>query len=131
MAHLTLGKQHSDRPQTPTLRQYHKNTGKLPLFSHVKVIFRPGKLPYFTLVTDHDFKVVVSEDNPLHGVLTDELESWAKDNTCLLIRPDQDKIGSWELSSDTDNNSEWEEKDWGYSLSGYGTKAKKTRKTHP
>lgn len=125
MATVSLGTQRTDRPQTPTLRQYYKGNGKLPIKSYVKTIFKPNKLPYWTIITDHDFKVVVSEDNPLHGVITDSIEQWEKDGSCLVITPDQEQIGAWDLGLDTDNNSTWRVMDWGYSLTDYVKSRKK------
>ena len=118
MALASLGKQHGDRPITPTLRQYAKKNGKAPNHSHVKTIFRPNKLPYYTLITDHDFKVVVAEDNPLHGVITDHLEQWSKNGQVLVVVVENGDKGIWSLSEDTDDNADWEERDWGFSIEG-------------
>lgn len=120
VALAALGSQKSDRPQTPTLRQFHKARGKTPDKSFVKTVFCPNKLPYYTFITDHDFKVVVSEDNPMYRVIQDNIQQWKADNTCLVVVVDNGEKGHWTLSFDTDDNSEWDEKDWGFTLSGYG-----------
>lgn len=130
MALANLGSQKGDRPTTPTLRQYAKKNGNAPNHSHVKTIFKPNKLPYYTLITDHDFKVVVSEDNPLHGVITDNLEQWAKNGQVLVVVVENGDKGFWSLSEDTDDSGEWEERDWGFSIGGYGAKKATRKKTH-
>lgn len=127
MSLAPIGTQKSDRPQTPTLRQYFKQKGKCPNQSFVKTIFRPNKLPYWTLITDHDFKVVVSEDNPLHGVITDTIQQWETDNSCLVVVVDNGEKGHWSLSLDTDQNASWESKDWGFTISDYGKPRKRAK----
>ena len=98
MSLVTFGSQKGDQPKTPTLRQFHKQHGKTPDQSHVKTIFLPNKLPYYTLITDHGFKVVVMEDNPLHGVITDSLDQWATDQVRLVVVVMDGEKGVWALS---------------------------------
>lgn len=117
MALTSIGSQSSDQPKTPTLRQFYKQHGTAPNRSHVKTIFFPNRLPYYTLITDHNFKVVVSEDNPLHGVITDGMEEWATNQVHLVVVVEDGEKGSWSLSIDTDENSDYEEMAWGYRVS--------------
>lgn len=114
MAIVELGKQKTDRPQTPTLRQWAKNRETFPGQSHVTTIFKPNKLPYWTLIVDHGFKVVVQEDNPLHGVITDSLDDWFKEDGALVVVLHDVEKGSWSLGMDTNENADWEEFQWGY-----------------
>lgn len=116
MAFIDYGSQKTDRPKTPTLREYHKKNGNSPNRSSVVIIFKPNKAPNYSLVTDHGFRVSVLEDNPLHGILTDSLEDWSKVNTFLAVQVDNGEKGEWTLVGDTDRTSVWEVFDWGYKL---------------
>lgn len=118
MGYESLGSQTGDSKKTPTLRQYIKQCGgKCPKSSNVKIIFKPGQYGGFSIVTDHDFRVAVLEDNPLHDYLSRNLHKLSSDETTLVVRiSNPDKV-EWELAIDTDWNSDWEEKTWGYKLS--------------
>jgi hypothetical protein len=117
MALQTLGSQSGDTAKTPTLRQYAKNRdGKVPQISSVKTIFSPAKFGNYTLLTDHNFRVQVSEENELHGIITDHIEEWIKTDTSLFVKIVDGLMGEWELTLNTDESSVWTEKEWGWTL---------------
>jgi len=53
----TLGSGNSNFPKTPTLLQKLKKGEKVPDSSLVRLIFKPGKLPIFSLVTEAEYRV--------------------------------------------------------------------------
>jgi len=124
MALHSVGSQSSDQPKTPTLRQFYKLNGKCPDRSHIKTIFKPNRLPYFTFITDHNFKVVVSEENPLHKIILDTLDEWVDSQCHLVVVVDDGEKGHWSLSVDTDENTDCEEMSWGFR----GTMVKREKK---
>lgn len=125
MSYVSIGSQTKDRPSTQTLRQALKSGRKLPEVSFVKVIFLPGKLPYITLVTEADYKVVLDETSSLFGAVMDSLDSWSKDCSALAIRLVSRDPVEWELSISTNENQDYKKFDWGYSLTLQPRKGKK------
>lgn len=114
MSGQVLGTQSSDTAKTPTLRQFYKlRNGDCPKTSFVKIVFNPGKYGGYSLVTDHNFRVQVMEDNPLHGVLTDNLPLFADNNDAIFVRILDGEKGSWELFVHENETADWEEKSWG------------------
>lgn len=117
MAYVEHGSQQGDSKKTETLRQYIARVAtKADWRSSVKVVFKPNTYGGYSLVTDHKFRVEVREDNPLHGVISDNLEDWAKNNISLWVRVINPEKVSWSLVESTDDIAEWEEKPWGYTL---------------
>lgn len=117
MAHVPIGSQKTDSTQTPTLRQFAKKyPDRRPQVCTVSIIFKPNKAPNYTLVTDTGFRVSILEDNPLHGSISDSLEDWMGDDTCLIVKPTDWDKGHFELCANTDELCDWEEKTWGYKL---------------
>lgn len=132
MAIATIGEENNGDKRTPTLRQYIKaNDGRYPIQSNVKVIFKPNKYGGHTFITDHDFKVQLD-----YGSATDELmdlsiETFMEDETTLVVQPvvKGNKI-SFLIGSDTDQNSEWEQFDWGWKCSLRAPKKPDRKKSH-
>ena len=117
MAYESLGTQTGDSPKTPTLRQYIKqHGGKCPQSSNVKIIFKPGKYGGFSIVTDHNYRVQVLEDNPLHGYLLENIDSLQQEEATLVVRVSDTERVQWELTRSTDDNSSWNEFSWVYKL---------------
>lgn len=115
MSGQVLGSQSSDSARTPTLRQFYKQKdGKVPSTSFVKLIFKPGKGGGYGFVTDHNFRVTVLEDNPLHGHLTDNLAIYADNEDALFVRILDGSKGSWELFIADSETASWEELTWGF-----------------
>lgn len=117
MANVPIGSQKTDSAQTPTLRQFAKKyPDRRPKICTVSVIFLPNKAPNYTFVVDTGFRVSILEDNPLHGVISDSVERWMADCTCLVIQPTDWEKGHFELCENTDELCDWDEKTWGYKL---------------
>lgn len=115
MNEQVLGSQSTDSPKTPTLRQYYKQKGgAVPKTSFVKLIFNPGKYGGYSLTTDHNFRVSILEDNPLHGYLTDHLVIHADNEDALFVRILDGGKGSFELYVSDSETASWEEKQWGF-----------------
>lgn len=109
-----IGSQTGDQPKTPTLRQYAAKGGQFPKANTVSVIFKPGKLPNWSMVADNKFRVTVYEDNPLHGAITDSIEEWVNSCACLSIMVVDGLKGEWSLAINTDESVDWKEFSWGY-----------------
>lgn len=125
MSGTTLGSQSSDSARTPTLRQFYKqNNGTVPNHSFVKLIFKPGKSGGYGLLTDHNFRVTVLEDNPLYGILRDQLVMFADNEDALFVRILDGSKGSFELYLSDTETASWEEMTWGF-------KATLNQKTDP
>lgn len=117
MSYVSIGSQKTDRPTTPTLRQYLKQSGGVcPKATNVTVIFKPGNFGGWSLVCDGRFRVQILEDNPLHGILTDSIPTWSEEDSTLVVRVEDGSKPEWELSINTDSSSTWQEFDWGYKL---------------
>lgn len=127
MPQVPIGSQKGDSPKTPTLRQYYtQKQGNVPPRSLVTIVFRPNKVPNYSMVSEHGFRVSVMEDNPLHSIITDSLEHWSEDGVSLFIQIDDGQKGYWTLCTDTNESCSWEEKAWGYKIVG-----EEKRKTRP
>lgn len=117
MAYVPIGSQKTDTPQTPTLRQFAKRyPDRRPKVCTVAIIFKPGQFPNYTFTTDTGFKVSILEDNPLFNAISAGIETWMADDACLVIIPTNWEKGSFDVSVNTDELCEWEEKNWGYKL---------------
>ena len=115
MPRQELGSESGSAPKTPTLKQFATITnGKLPKISYVKIVFVPGKVPNYTLVTDHDFRVNVYKDSPLYHLLGEQLAAFIESGATLAIQPNQEDIGKFALLLDDDRPGDWTAHDWGY-----------------
>ncbi len=112
-----IGSGDDSRPKTPTLRQFHEITGgKLPKRSPVVILFEPGKIPNFTLVTSHDFKVNVHKDHALFHLLQSRLPDWAERGVALSVIPSKERPGVFELAIDGGKQVGWKRESWGYRI---------------
>lgn len=117
MPYVPIGSQKTDSDKTPTLRQYiAKCEGKCPDKSFVKIIFLPGKIPNYSLVTDHNFRVSILSGNDLFRAITENIEEWGESGASLVVLPDKDRPGAFELAVDSDSTSDWERTSWGFKL---------------
>lgn len=129
MAYVSIGSQETDSPQTPTLRQFAKRyPDRRPKVCTVALIFKPGKVPNYTLTTDTGFKVSVLEDNPLFNAVSANIQAWMDDSACLVIIPTNWEKGSFDVSVNTDELCEWVEKSWGYKLTVKEKQKTRTKK---
>lgn len=118
MPRKELGSDNGSAPKTPTLIQFHKQTnGKLPQISWVRIVFIPGKVPNYTLVTAHDFRVNIHKGSSLFDLLNRELAQWVEQGLALAVQPDQENIGKFGLLLDNDVDCGWETREWGYTCS--------------
>lgn len=118
MTFVTIGSQDTDKTKTPTLSEYWKGTGgKVPVASHVRVIFTPSTYQQYTLISDHNFKVSISIGSELWDSMANFLHEYFQQEVTLLILPNQEVMGAFSLGQDTNSVSDWEAKPWGYKLS--------------
>jgi len=119
MAIATIGQENSGDRRTPTLRQYIKNNdGRYPIQSNVKVIFKPNKFGGHTFITDHDFKVQLEQGSATDELMTLTIETLMEEEATLVIQPVvSGKKISFLVGQDTDQNSSWQEFDWGWKCS--------------
>lgn len=131
MAKQTLGSQKTDAPKTPTLRQYFQaKDGKVPIDNLVSIVFKPNKAPNWSFVTEHNFRVSILEDNPLHSVISDGIDEWIENGTVLYVRVTNGSKGQFELILEDEETTEWEVFDWGYKASELvRTKTRQGKKT--
>lgn len=98
-----------------TLAKYCKEKGdNVPPRSIVKVALFPNKFANYTFVTEHNFKVLVYEDNPLYARLEDFLVRLHDNQEALFIRVVDTKKAWWQFEIDTDESATWEKNDYGY-----------------
>lgn len=117
MPRIELGSDSGSAPKAPTLKQFaEKTNGKVPAISFVRIIFAPGKVPNYTLVTDHDFRVNVHKGSALFGVLNESLAEYAERNVALAVCPDSEDIGKFSLMLDDERHAEWTDKEWGWAI---------------
>lgn len=117
MAYEPLGTQKGDTKKTPTLRQYLKSVGEsYPKTTAVTTIFKPSTYGGWSLICDSRFRVEILESNPLHDYLTEHCERLGNDETALFVRIVRPQSVEWSLEVNTDENSTWESKPWGYVL---------------
>lgn len=117
MTRQVLGSGNDERPPTPTLREYveiHEND--VPLTSHVKIIFFPTKVPNYSLITDHDFRVNIHRNSPLFQLFLDSLAEWEASGIVLQVMPDRGSPGAFSLALEDGRVCDWEPKPWGYKL---------------
>lgn len=117
---MTVYGSSEDKPKPiPTLRQYLKqNGGVCPTNSLVTRIFKPNKYKNYTLVTDHNFRVIVSEGDPLFDILDGEIDGMREREECLRIWIDDASRFCWSLRSEDSYRIDWEGNDYGFTLSG-------------
>jgi hypothetical protein len=121
----TLGSGNSNFPKTPTLLQKLKKGEPVPDASLVRLIFKPGKLPIFSLVTEADYRVNVREEDALFRDLITLLEDvWHLDMALFVIVTNREKA-LWELAVDDDAMTCWEQRDWGLTMSSHAKRPKK------
>ncbi len=138
MSVIEFGSQKGDTPKTPTLRQWCKQMkGVHPVQSMITVIFKPGKLPNWSFVCSHGFRVNVFEDSPLHGIISDTIEEWRENGNCLVVTIQDGLKGHWSLGLDTNETAKWVEYSWGYKITiepkkdPAKTKTRQPRKPRP
>lgn len=121
----TIGSGNSNVPKTPTLLQKLRKGDSVPDSSLVKLIFKPGKLPVFSLVTEADYRVNVREEDPLFRDLITLMDDiWHLDMALFVIVTDRDKA-LWELAVDDDSMTSWEQREWGLTMSSHNKRPKK------
>lgn len=117
MPRQELGTDSGSAPKALTLIQFAKQTnGKLPKISYVTVVFVPGKVPNYTLVTQHDFRVNIHKNGALYNLLAEQLSSFAESGLALAVQPDPANIGKFALLLDDGKSAHWDERDWGYRI---------------
>ena len=117
MARQDLGVDNGSAPKTPTLVQFaQKTNGKVPEISFVRLIFAPGKVPNYTLVTQHDFRVNIHQNSHLFPILNNSLAEWSECGVALAVCPDAQNIGKFSLVLDDGRDAEWGVKEWGYTI---------------
>lgn len=127
MAIQVLGSGDDAPRKTPTLTQYIKeHDGKIPQKSFVKRIFFPGKVPNYSFVTDHDFRVNIHRDNALFKVLCEQMSEWADQEVALVLVLDQENLGLFSVALDADQVVNWESKPWGYNCNDFKPRKAKT-----
>lgn len=119
MAIAPIGQKNDGDRKTPTLRQYIKeNDGRHPIQSNVKVVFKPNKYGGYTFITDHNFKVQLETGSATNGLIDVGIDGFREDESTLVVIPEVDgKKVSFSIGLDTDQNSTWEEFDWGWKCS--------------
>lgn len=121
----TIGSGNSNFPKTPTLLQKLRKEEPVPDSSLVKLIFKPGKLPIFSLVTEADYRVNVREEDPLFRDLVTLMDDiWHLDMALFVIVTDRQKA-LWELAVDDDSMTSWEQREWGLTMSAHDKRPKK------
>jgi len=119
---VPLGSQASSTAKTPTLKQYLKEISIEDNQSFpVTLIFLPSKYPNITLMCGDEFKVTVGIADSLHIIIMSNIDKWSQDMTTLTVSVIDENKGSWELGIDTDFQSTWEEKDYGYHIDELAT----------
>jgi hypothetical protein len=118
MAVVTLGGDNSGDSKTPTLRQFvEKNNGKYPLRSNVKIVFNPNQYGSYSFITDHNFRVQLADNSEAAKEFAFGLEEMQRDGSTIVVLPRvEGKRCYFALAIDTDSNSDWEARDWGYKL---------------
>lgn len=118
MSRQILGSGDDERPPTLMLKDFALlNPGKLPVASHVKIIFLPTKVPNYSLITDHEFRVNIHRTSPLFQLFLDELHQWEKEGIVLQVLPSSDKPGDFSLAIEDARVCDWRIENWGYRLS--------------
>lgn len=129
MAIAKFGSFTSDKPKTPTLKQFIKqNNGSCPQQSNVKILFPPGKYDQYSLITDHDFRVSVSSLSDVYRILEENIDTWIYNQATLVVVIEDKEKALWSLGIDTDLNSSYESFDWGLKLSLLTKKKQETKK---
>lgn len=133
MAIAPIGQKNDGDRKTPTLRQYIKNNdGRYPIQSNVKVIFKPNKYGGYTFITDHDFKVQLESGSGTDELMSLSIETFQEEEATLVIQPVVDgKKVSFLVGQDTDQNSSWEEFEWGWKCSLLPPKKADRKKRQP
>jgi hypothetical protein len=119
------------KPKTqPTLSQLCRdNPEKVPNRSVIKMIMFPKKFPNFTFVTEHNFRVLVYEDNPMFDALKEQLHVWSLAEEALFVKVVDKEKGWWTFELDTDEVQSWEKTEYGYSLKIQEKKKTSAKKT--
>lgn len=121
----TLGSGNSNFPKTPTLLQKLKKGESVPDRSLVRLIFKPGKINVFSLVTEAEYRVNVREEDALYRDLLSLLDDvWDLDMALFVIVTDRDKA-LWSLAVDDDAMTCWEQRDWGLAMTTHDKRPKK------
>jgi hypothetical protein len=118
MAVLPIGSDNSGDSKTPTLRQFvERNNGKYPLRSNVKIVFNPNEYGSYSFITDHNFRVQLLEGSQAAIEFAEQLDEMIQSGSTVVVLPRVEaKKCYFALGIDTNSNSDWEVRDWGYKL---------------
>lgn len=131
MPNVPIGQQSNDGSRTPTLREFVKSGGVAPRNCWVKIVFKPNKTPAYGLVADVGFRVSVNPGTELFNAIDELLPEWISGDSHLVICPDNSQPGRFSLEIDTNQNSKWDERDWGYVLEPYKNEPKARSRKKP
>lgn len=118
MAIVILGSQDSDRPTTPTLRQWYRLEAGMGIkTSMVTTIFKPNKYGHYSFVTEHDFRVTVSKGSSLATALEEHIPVCVENDTSLVIEILDGEKGAWRIGTLENTKCQWDEESWGFKCS--------------
>jgi hypothetical protein len=109
-----LGSSTGDLPKVPTLKQAIAAKLALPNFNLVTLVFKPNKYPVLTFQCEEKFRVNVREGESLYEELIELLPTLVASKETLFVEVPNNSQGRFIMHLCAEEQSEWEEFDWGY-----------------